>query len=191
MLAQLRQLLVIALTAAFTVGCAPVDGASPPAAPPGSASPPAAPPGSASPPAAPPGSASRIRTRPLDGTPRRSVLTTELPPGIAEASFQLDTGGDQGSATRQVGLEVVVRFARVELRQTVASCDEPALGSALGGGSNGLLEVALCGAEFWLTTGDGKVVAKRHAEQGSDSEVANIPLPSGILQATRPKESIP
>jgi len=165
-----RQLLVIALVAAFGVGCAPVEGPTPPAAS---------------------ASASPIRSRPVDGTPRRSVLDTGLPPGIAEASFQLDTGGDQGSATKQAGLEVVVRFARVELRQTVASCDEPALGSALGGGSNGLLEVALCGAEFWLTTGDGKVIAKRHAEQGSDLEVANIQLPDGIVQATRPKDSMP
>jgi hypothetical protein len=168
--AEVRQLLVKAVIAAFMVGCAPVESPTPPA--------------TAS------ASASRIR-RPLDATPRRSVLDTGLPPGIAEASFQLDTGSDQGSATKQAGLEVVVRFARVELRQTVASCDEPALGSALGGGSNGLLEVALCGAEFWLTTGDGKVIAKRHAEQGSDLEVANIPLPNGIAQATRPKESVP
>ena len=169
-MAEVRQLLVKSLIAALMVGCAPVEGPTPPAT----------------------ASASASRTRrPLDGTPRRSILNTGLPPGIAEASFQLDTGSDQGSAPKQAGLEVVVRFARVELRQTVASCDEPALGSALGGGSAGLLAVALCGAEFWLTTGAGQVIAKRHTGQGSDLEVANIPLPMGIVQATRPKESMP
>ena len=70
----MRQLLVIALIAAFMVGCARVEGPTPP----------------------PAASASASRRRPVDGTPRRSVLDTGLPPGIAEASFQLDTGGDQG-----------------------------------------------------------------------------------------------
>lgn len=130
---------------------------------------------------------SATQSRALDSAPRRTALTRALPRGIAEASFELDTGGDQGASPKQAGLAVVVRFSRTELRQRIASCDEPSLGSALGGGADGVLEVALCGAEFWLTTGGGKVIAKRHDEQGHDLEVANIPLPQGIAQAVRPK----
>jgi hypothetical protein len=123
--------------------------------------------------------------RALDPSPRRTVLKAGLPAGRAEASFELDTGGDQGSSTKEAGLEVVVRFAHVELRQTIASCSEPSLGGALGGGSNGVLEVARCGSEFWLTTGDGMVVVKRQGEHGDGAEIARVALPKGIERADR------
>jgi len=134
------------------------------------------------------GKSSAPGKRPIDVEPRRSVGRPPLAAGQAEAFFSLNTGADQGSAEKEAGLEAVVRFADVELRQTIASCRTPSLGSALGGGTAELLEVAYCDAELWLETKNGTVFVTRHMPGEKAAQIARFVLPPGVFRATRPRE---
>jgi hypothetical protein len=117
------------------------------------------------------------KRRPLDQAPRETTLRTPLPDRQAVAFFAVDTGGDQLSTSRkEAGLEVVVRFRSRELRQTIASCADPSTGSALGGGTERELEVALCGGEYWLIAEPGRVVVERK-DSTPPAQVCGIALP--------------
>ena len=75
--------------------------------------------------------------RPLDDKAVRVPLKTPVAPGRAKAFFKLDTGGDQMTLRpKETGLVVVVRIGGDEYRQTIASCKDPGIGSALGGGTS-------------------------------------------------------
>jgi hypothetical protein len=124
--------------------------------------------------------------RPIDSEPRRSKMKEPLPAGRAEAFFALNTGADQGGSEKEAGLEAVVRFADIELRQTIASCIAPSLGSALGGGTDEFLEVAYCGAEFWLETRNGVVLVTRQTAEAKSAVVSRFLLPAGVARASRP-----
>ena len=109
-----------------------------------------------------------------------------LAAGRAEAYFTLDTGRDQMSeGTVQSQLIVVVRYGDTEQRHIIAHCRESALGTALGGGTAELLEVAGCDGEYWLETGSGMVKVSRIAHN-AQTEVFRLDLPLGIDAAVRP-----
>jgi hypothetical protein len=124
----------------------------------------------------------------LDSAPRRSPVSPALPAGIAQAFFALDTGRDQLASAKEAGLELVVRFGATELRQTIASCADPGLGSALGGGTTEVLEVAICGAEIWLQTRDSRVFASRVDGPGRETLLATIALPPEVARAVSPSD---
>ena len=118
--------------------------------------------------------------RALDVTPRVTRLDPALPPGRAEAYFTADTGMDQmGGPRMEAGLVLVVRFGDQELRRTFASCADLGLGSALGGSTDTVLEVAACGQEYWLMPERGSVVVRRvRAGAPEEPPVVRIDLPS-------------
>ncbi len=121
------------------------------------------------------------KPRTLDVQPVQSKLTTTLPAGKAEALFRLDTGGDQMTQTaREAGLVVVVRVGEDEYRQTIASCAEPGLGSALGGGTERELEVALCNGEFYLVSEPGLVTVVPVKDGVEGPPIARFELPDGM-----------
>lgn len=123
--------------------------------------------------------------RPLDREPAVTTRAPALPVGVVHAFFTLDTGGDQlGGSSKEAGLVVVVRYADREARQTIATCQEPALGSALGGGEGALLEVAYCGGEYHLEARADDVAVTREG-----AVVARIAVPAGSTPATRPPEA--
>lgn len=110
-----------------------------------------------------------------------SKLQSPLPAGKAEASFRLDTGADQMTETpREAGLVVVVRVGADEYRQTVASCAEPGLGSALGGGTERVLEVALCNGEYFLISEPGVVTVLPVNDGVEGQAIARFELPKGV-----------
>ena len=127
-----------------------------------------------------------------DHTPARRQLDTirlqqTLPPDRAEAFFALNTGGDQlTTRSKEAGLVVVVRFGDREIRQTIATCSDPALGSALGGGGERELEVAMCNGEYRLISEPGVVQALRVDAQGANEVVASVRLPAAGLRAVKP-----
>ena len=100
----------------------------------------------------------------------------------------MDTGGDQMTRTsRQAGLVVIVRVGDDEYRQTIATCPDPGLGSALGGGTERELEVAICNGEFMLVSEPG-LVSVVPIENGSEGKpIARFELPSGV-RAVNAKE---
>ncbi|MCG5052488.1 MAG: hypothetical protein KA712_05975 [Myxococcales bacterium] len=120
--------------------------------------------------------------RTLDAAPVESTLSAPVAPGIAEARFEVDTGGDiMGAPARQSGLVFVVRFGTRELRQTIASCDEVTRGSALGDLDNGVLDIADCGGLFRLVSRKGEVVVEQELEPGAPPRgIARLNLPGGI-----------
>jgi hypothetical protein len=121
--------------------------------------------------------------RKIDSAPRVSALKDPLPDHRAEAFFSVNTGGDQMTLSRkQAGLELVVRYQAKELRQTIASCEEPSTGSALGGGTERELEVALCGGEYWLIAEPGQVLVERK-DSTPPALVSAIPLPWSSVRA--------
>lgn len=127
--------------------------------------------------------------RHLDSQPRTSHLPSPLPEGKAEAFFSLDTGQDQMTdRPKDPGLVVVVRYASTELRQTVATCRDPALGSALGGGTDTILEVAGCDGELRLISQPGQVWVNRIGKDEASTTIARIPLPKSDMRATTPTE---
>jgi hypothetical protein len=127
--------------------------------------------------------------RPHDSQPRTSHLSAPLPPGKAEAFFALDTGKDQMTdRSMDAGLVVVVRYASTELRQTVATCRDPALGSALGGGTDTVLEVAGCDGELRLISRPGQVRVERMGKDDASTTIARISLPNSDMRATPPTE---
>ena len=95
--------------------------------------------------------------------------------------FALNTGGDQMTTTaREAGLVVIVRVGADEYRQTVASCPDPGLGSALGGGTERELEVAICNGEFVLVSEPGLVTVVPIENGVEGKAVARFELPSGV-----------
>jgi hypothetical protein len=137
----------------------------------------------------PPGIESGRTVRSLDSQPRTARLSSPLPSGKAEAFFALDTGQDQmTSRPKDAGLVVVVRYASTELRQTVATCGDPALGSALGGGTDTILEVAGCDGEVRLISSPGQVTVDRIGKDDASTTIARIPLPKSDMRATTPTE---
>lgn len=126
--------------------------------------------------------------RTLNAAPVKVLLKTPLPPGRAEAFFTLDTGADQMTQSRkEAGLVVVVRSENNEYRQTIASCQNPSLGSALGGGTERELEVAICDGEYWLVSEPGVVSVLRMDKKPSGTQVFRITL-SGRTLAVRPQD---
>lgn len=125
--------------------------------------------------------------RPVDSVPVKSRLATPLPRGHAEAFFTLNTGADQlGQRPKEAGLVVVVRVGADEYRQTVASCREPGLGTALGGGTDRELEVAACDGEYHLISEPGTVSVLRVDQQPPGEVVARFNLPDRSTRAVRP-----
>jgi hypothetical protein len=128
-----------------------------------------------------PAPASGGQPRALDAQPIKTKLQVPLPEGRAEALFSLDTGKDQmGQTSRQAGLVAIVRFGEDEYRQTVATCPDPGLGSALGGGTERELEVAICNGEFMLVS-EPNLVSVVPIENGIEgTAIARFELPSGV-----------
>lgn len=119
--------------------------------------------------------------RPLDTKPVRIHLQTSVPPGRAEAFFELDTGGDQMTQRpKEAGLIIVVRVGIDEYRQTIASCHEPSLGSALGGGTERELEVAICDGEYWLVSEPGSVSVVRMDRKPGGEPITRFDLPDRV-----------
>ena len=113
-------------------------------------------------------------------------IAPPLAAGRAEAYFTLDTGRDQMSeGAVQSQLIVVVRYGNTEQRHIIARCRESALGTALGGGTGKLLEIAGCDGEYWLETGGGVVKVSR-ITQNAQTEVFRLDLPKGIDAAVTP-----
>jgi hypothetical protein len=81
----------------------------------------------------------------------------------------------------------VVRVEGDEYRQTIASCRNPGLGSALGGGTERELEVALCNGEYWLVSEPGTVFVVRMDKKPDGEQVTRFDLP-GSVRAVRPQE---
>jgi hypothetical protein len=124
--------------------------------------------------------------RPLDAAPRETKLAMPLPPGRAEATFEIDTGGDiMGAPPRQAGLAVIVREGSKELRQTIASCDQASRGSALGGGGR-VLDVAICGRVYRLVARPGVVVVERGSADERPVTVARFRLARPNMRASLP-----
>lgn len=125
--------------------------------------------------------------RALDTRPTKTKLATPLPAGRAEAKFALNTGGDQmAQRPKEAGLMVVVRVDGKEYRQTIASCRDPGLGSALGGETERELQVATCRGEYWLISEVGHVSVMRVDRKPEGEEVARIPLPAGVRAVAAP-----
>jgi hypothetical protein len=128
-----------------------------------------------------PAPASDGQPRELDAQPTKTILQSPLPEGRAEALFSLNTGGDQMTQTsRQAGLVVVVRVGDDEYRQTIATCPDPGLGSALGGGTQRELEVAICSGEFILVSEPGLVTVVPIENGIEGNPIARFELPSGV-----------
>lgn len=126
--------------------------------------------------------------RSLDASPTRVRLLQPLPASEAEAFFRLETGADQMTQTRkEAGLMVVVRHGDNEYRQVISSCPDPGLGSALGGGTETELEVAICDGEYWLISHPGFVTVLRVEKTSGAQEIARFSLPPGV-RAALPKE---
>jgi hypothetical protein len=135
------------------------------------------------------------RPRPLDPNPVTRPLSPPLPPGKAHAFLQAQTGGDQMSSGpgRQPGLQLVVHVGDREIRQLFASCPDYGLGSALGGGTERELEMAVCGRhDYVLISEPGRVRVARLAARPKPSApldgetVVKIDLPSGVRSTPPP-----
>ncbi len=136
----------------------------------------------------PAGSQTERKKRELDPEPVKARLETPLAPGQAVAFFKLDTGGDQMTQTpKEAGLVVVVRIGDYEYNQTIASCSDPGLGSALGGGTERELEVAICDGEYWLISEPGLVSVDRMDKKPAGEHITQIKLPDSV-RAKRPDE---
>ncbi len=128
-----------------------------------------------------------VKPRLMQTQPVKTALQTPLSAGKAEALFRLDTGGDQMTeALREAGLVAVVRVGADEYRQTIVSCPDPGLGSALGGGTERELEIVICNGEYLLVSEPGLVSVVRIENGAEGAAVARFELPAGV-RATRPK----
>jgi hypothetical protein len=129
-----------------------------------------------------------LQQRSLDATPLRVRLLQPLPANEAEAFFRLETGADQLTQSRkEVGLMVVIRNGDDEYRQVISSCADPGLGSALGGGTETQLEIALCDGEYWLMSQPGSVSVLRVEKNLAAHEIVRFTLPTGT-RAALPKD---
>ena len=128
-----------------------------------------------------PAPASSGEPRELDTLAFRTEQQPPLPDGRGRALFSLNTGADQMTETsRQAGLVVVVRVGEYEYRQTIATCPDPGLGSALGGGTKRELEVAICNGEYILVSEPG-LVSVVPVENGIEGKaIARFELPRGV-----------
>ncbi|MBI4680999.1 MAG: hypothetical protein HY753_07300 [Nitrospirae bacterium] len=108
-------------------------------------------------------------------------LSSPMPAGKAYAYFDIYTGGDQMTSKRkEAGLVFVVRYGSSEFRQTIASCREPGHGSALGGGTERELEMAICDKEYQLISEPGAVFVVRTDEKPGGEQVARFELPVSV-----------
>jgi hypothetical protein len=125
----------------------------------------------------------------LGAQPTKAKLQPPLAEGKAEALFRLYTGGDQMTETsREAVLIVVVRVGDDEYRQTIATCTDPGLGSALGGGTERELEVAICNGEYVLVSEPG-LVSVLHMENGAEGKaIARFELPNGVRAVSAREE---
>jgi hypothetical protein len=103
--------------------------------------------------------------RRVDLRPSLDRLEPPLPPGKVEASFWLNTGGDQMRCRPvQTGLGVIVRVADRQYRQQFASCDHAGHGSALA--TPGAVDAAECdGRIYHLELVDGAVAVRHRQEE--------------------------
>jgi len=108
-----------------------------------------------------------------------------LAPGILEASFVLNTGGDQMSARPvDAGLVVRVAFGTRVFRQQFASCKDAGHGNALSDGSSAIDWADCDGTTYSLHVSDARVEVR---DDASHAVVTAIPLPRGLrLAATQP-----
>lgn len=119
--------------------------------------------------------------RALDVKPVKHRLKTPLPAGRAEALFEMVLTGDQMSMTStEVGLSIIVRHGDMEYRQIFASCRRPSSGSALGGGTERILEVAICNGEFWLISEPGLVSVHRMDKKTDGEEMLRFEIPDKL-----------
>lgn len=119
--------------------------------------------------------------RTLDAKPVESRLKVPLPSGRAEAYFEMVLTGDQmAMPSTEVGLSVVVRYADHEYRQLFASCRHPASGSALGGATERILDVAICNNEYWLISEPGWVSVQRRDQSQTGTEILRFEIPNKI-----------
>ncbi|HHH31211.1 MAG TPA: hypothetical protein ENK57_23080 [Polyangiaceae bacterium] len=110
--------------------------------------------------------------RPVDDTLRSSRRVPPLPEGRVEASFQLDTGGDQMSCRSvEAGIGVVVRVGDQEYRQGLASCAQAGAGDAIA--SPGALESASCDERFFDLIRKPDAIVVREG----GTTLARIPIP--------------
>jgi hypothetical protein len=124
--------------------------------------------------------------RPLDPEPRRSALASPVPAGRAVAFFEFDTGGDiMGAAAKEAGLVLVVRAGAQEWRQTIASCAEPARGSALGG-AVGSIDLAECDGRHEIVSEPGVVRVEKRVGSGGPVTVTTVRLPDPKVRAVAP-----
>lgn len=133
-----------------------------------------------------PGTLGAPTPRRIDTAPRSGRLQRALEHGRAETWFEFDTGGDQMGGPNEIGLTAVVRYEDRELRQTVASCNDPSKGSALGDLDETQLDLALCDHPFLLISQPGAVLVQRVEDDGTPSDVARFWLPTAVTRASNP-----
>jgi hypothetical protein len=103
--------------------------------------------------------------RTIDLRPSLERLESPLAPGKVEASFWLNTGGDQMRCRPvQTGLGVMVRVAERQYRQQFASCDHAGHGSAIA--TPGSVDTAECdGRLYELELVEGAAVVRHRQEE--------------------------
>ncbi len=127
-----------------------------------------------------------LQPRALDKSPVTRELPASVPPGVAEAGFEIDTGGDtMGAKTKESGLAVVVRFGTREQRQVIASCSEATRGNALGPTGNVVLDIGACGGLYRLLRKPGRLVVERQAIDGTTKVMASLVLPTNTREIRR------
>jgi hypothetical protein len=116
--------------------------------------------------------------RRIDATPVESTSATEVPAGVVQASFELNTGGDQMSSRPvDAGLVLRVAYGRKLFRQQLASCQDAGRGDALAGGSSAV-DWAICDqTSYSLHITDTRVEV--HSDRSTDVVTA-IALPPGL-----------
>lgn len=116
--------------------------------------------------------------RRIDPAPVESTNPVELPSGVVQASFELNTGGDQMSSRPvDAGLVLRVAFGRRLLLQQLASCQDAGRGNALADGS-AAIDWAICdGTTYSVHVSDTRVEVR---EDRSHAVITTIALPPGL-----------